>query len=115
MECLDPEKIPNPAEMRKCEIKCGIEKAGLFDETGGIDEERSIKMMVDKDRIDEKSAKVIIGRCDLTKGDSEHVCDWADRGMTCIQKEKENYMQHTRCTTKETIKSGRRTTCTMIQ
>lgn len=81
-------KHPNLPQTDKCVLKCVLQRAGVFDEKHGFDEERLIKTLVVRGGFYENIARGIIGRCDFTKGDSENVCDWADRGITCIQTEK---------------------------
>lgn len=93
MECDDPEKNLNSLQTGKCATKCVLERADFFDETRGFYEERLIKMMVVRGRSTENIARGIIGGCDFTKGDLENVCDWADRGIKCIRKEKNKYFR----------------------
>lgn len=87
LECQDPSKGPISLQTFKCTLKCVLEKAGIFDETRGFDEERLIKTMVVKKGFKENIAREIIGRCDLKKGDSANVCDWVEHGIACIGKE----------------------------
>lgn len=44
--------------------------------------------MVLKGGYKENIAREIVGGCDLKKGDSGTVCDWADRRMRCVHQEK---------------------------